>query len=106
MNFPAADEEYPSVFLALLTNRHWGGSGNVNFCFAAVGMPDDSSSPMADAADGDTSSAILLFAEMMPIVSADTNASFVVESTPSLEVVGGPSIVIRSSVDIRFDRKS
>jgi hypothetical protein len=30
-NVPAADDEYPSVFLALLTNRHRGVSGADNF---------------------------------------------------------------------------
>lgn len=74
----------------------------MNFCFATVDIPDDSSSPTADdAADGDTSPTIL-FAEMP---TDTTNASFVFESTVSLVVVGGPSIIIRSSVDIRVERK-
>ena len=36
---PAADEEYPSVFLALLTNRHRGVSGKVNFFGAGDDVP-------------------------------------------------------------------
>ena len=49
MYVPAADDEYPSVFLALLTNRHRGVSGKVNL-FVDDG---DDISPSADVVVGD-----------------------------------------------------
>ena len=49
MYVPAADDEYPSVFLALLTNRHRGVSGKVNLL---VDEGDDIF-PSADVVVGD-----------------------------------------------------
>ena len=70
---PAADEEYPSVFLALLTNRHRGVSGADNF-FAVC----DDVSPVA--------SSVIFTAETSAQI-AETELSSV-ESTTSFECNG------------------